>query len=331
MSRIATRGLQPDELERVIAAATRAPSVNNTQPWRFAADGDALELRADLRRGLAVSDPQGRELVISCGAALYNLRLGLSEIHRTGRVTLLPDPHDPRLLARVRVSSGPGPSETERRLLDAIPRRHTHRGAFEEPSITPELAVRLQVAAEAEGTTLLFVHDPGPQRQVLELAREAERVRRSDDRARAEAEDWTPAAGSARRDGVPATSYSRQPPAGPEQLAARDFDLGRGLGTEDAMPQPCGGIAALVTATDLPTDWLRAGQALEAVLLTAAAEWTFAVLHSRVTEVPGLRNELRRALNTAGQPHLLMRFGRAGAAPTTPRRPAKAVIDLTSR
>jgi nitroreductase len=323
------RLLSGDQLRWVIEQAARAPSIYNTQPWRFTAADDAITLHADLQRGLAVSDPDGRELVISCGAALFNLRLALRQLHLSSTTSTSPDREDPRALACVQIAPGPPPSDEENRLFGAIRRRHTHRGGFSDDKIRPDLAARLQSAAASQGAHLVFVHDPGPQRQVLHLARAAERARQEDPRVRYETEEWTPPAKSARRDGVPASTYSPGPPAGgTADLAGRDFDLDRYQGRIGAARQPTGGIAVIVSDGDLAVDWLRAGEALEAVLLTAAADWAFAVLHSRVTEVPGLRADLRRELGTAGFPQLLMKFGYDGVAPTTPRRPATDVIDL---
>src|SRR5689334_8091394 len=85
----------------VVAQAARAPSIHNTQPWVFSWDGRGFELHADTQRGLNAIDPDGRELVLSCGAALYNLRLALRKLGVDSTVTLLPVPGDPRLLARV--------------------------------------------------------------------------------------------------------------------------------------------------------------------------------------------------------------------------------------
>jgi nitroreductase len=325
---VSSSTLDESQVRWIVTQATRAPSVHNTQPWRFRWDGQAFEVIADLRRGLVISDPQGRELAMSCGAALFNLRLALRHLGLQGTAELLPDHEDSHVLARVGVSPGDPIREVERRWFEAVARRHTHRGAFSEEAITPGLAVRLQEAAETQGAFLLYVSDPGPRRRILHLARAAERLRGADDEAREETAGWTPAPGSTRRDGVPARAYSPGPPAaGPDELAGRDFDLDRGYGQVERTSQPPASIAVLMTHEDLAVDWLQAGQALQAVLLAAAAEWSFAEVHSRVTEVPNLRAELRRELASAAHPQLMLRFGYAGSSPSTPRRPADDVID----
>jgi hypothetical protein len=321
--------LDESQVRWVIEQATRAPSVNNTQPWRFHWDGNAFVMSADLERGLVVSDPEGRELVISCGAALFNLRLALRRLDRQGAVTVFPDRQDPRVLARVEVTEGPPISALEGRWFDAVSRRHTHRGSFDERPISPALSVRLQEAAETQGAVLLYVKDVGPRRRILHLARTAERLRSVDPEASAETAEWTPTSGTARRDGVPARAYSPgSPAAAPDDLPGRDFDLGRDLGRLEEPDQSPGAIAVLVTEDDLAPDWLQAGQALEAVLLAAAAEWSFASLHSRITEVPNLRTELRRELASAAHPQLMLRFGYANSSPATPRRSADDVLEI---
>ena len=139
----------------VVAQAARAPSIHNTQPWRFRWDGRAFELRADTHRGLSAADPEGRELVLSCGAALFNLRLALRKLGFTSSLRLLPSAEDPRLLARVTVEPGLPADVRTRRMYAALTRRHTHRGSFEDRPLSAELAVQLQRAAEDENASLL--------------------------------------------------------------------------------------------------------------------------------------------------------------------------------
>jgi hypothetical protein len=90
-----------DELRFAVEQAVLAPSSHNTQPWQFRLDGDTVELYADRHRVLHVIDPQDRELVISCGAALLNIELAIAHLGRAHDVEVFPEPGDPDLLARV--------------------------------------------------------------------------------------------------------------------------------------------------------------------------------------------------------------------------------------
>jgi nitroreductase len=114
----------------VIRAAVAAPSVQNSQPWHFSSRPGAIRLHADPRRGLPQADPAGREMVISCGAALFNIRLAMRHLGFAAGVTLLPDPSCPDLLAEVRWGSFTPPAPGEEALYRSIPLRHTHRGPF---------------------------------------------------------------------------------------------------------------------------------------------------------------------------------------------------------
>jgi len=218
-----------------VEQACLAPSVHNTQPWRFTWDGASYQLHADTARGLTASDPDGRELVMSCGAALFNLRLALRKLGYDADVAVLPDAGNPRLLARVTVAEAAPADPNERRAFAAMLRRHTHRGAFDDEPLAPETAVALQRAAELEAAELVFVADPGQRRRVLTLARTAERALVNDIDVQAEIADWTPAPTSGRRDGVPATAYAAEPVAQPDDLAPRDYDQGRGYGIGEAV------------------------------------------------------------------------------------------------
>lgn len=318
----------PDQGARwAIEQASLAPSLHNTQPWRFTWDGSCFELYGDTRRGLTASDPDGRELVISCGAALFNLRLALRKIGYDASVRVLPDRADPRLLAVVDVTESDPADVTERRAFAAMMRRHTHRGFFDEMPLTPAVAVFLQQAAERESAELVFVTDPGQRRRVLALARAAERAMAMNDDVQAEIDAWTPPPGSERRDGVPATAYAAEPAAHPDDLAPRDFDQGRGYGQAEPSQSSPGSIAVLVTGSDLEKDWLASGQALEAVLVRAAEHGAFAALHSQLTEVAHLRQELRRELCISGYPQILMRLGYAAEISHTPRRRVDDVLE----
>lgn len=316
-----------DEVRYLIATAGRAPSVHNTQPWRFRLVGNAVELRADPRRRLPRADPAGREMVISCGAALFGLRLAVRGLGYHPAVQLLADPRRPDVLARVGLGVPAPMSSNERALLAATTRRYTHRGAFTSDQLPPGLLAALQRDAEAEGATLVLLDRIGLYRQLAALVAVAESRQRRHAMLRAELRHWTRPPGSEARDGVPARAYPVGPSRGNGQLAMRDFDLGRGWGWPDVGGSPPAATAVLTTRGDGQNDWLHAGQALHRLLLHAASKWVFASLHTQPLENTPVRAEIRARLALPGAPQMLLQFGRADTAPVTARRPVGDLLN----
>jgi nitroreductase len=312
----------------LIATAARAPSVHNSQPWRFQVDQDAIELLCDPRRR-TWSDASGREMLISCGAALFGLRLGLRSLGYQPVVELLPDASRLRLLARVHPGRSVPVNALETRMLAAVPHRHTHRGAFEAGPLPPGLLPRLQNDTLVEGAELAFIPPGLAFQRLAALAASAARRADLDPRARATIRRWTRSVGGPERDGIPATAL----PAGPARrtrpgrLPQRDFDLGRSLGLLPAGGASPAATAVLLTRTDRRADWLHAGQALHRVLLDAATEWVFASLYTQPLEDPVTRLLIPGQLGIPGYPQMIMQFGRAKVTASTARRPAD---ELTS-
>ena len=321
--------MTPELVGEVIATAGRAPSLHNSQPWRFRVDGDVLELRADAQRAMRVSDPEARELVISCGAALYNLRIALRGKSLTPHVRITPVQDDPLLLARITAESGPSPTPDERRLLAAVVRRHTHRLGFAPAPIADTLTSALEAEVAAEGARLVWVDDHDRVRAVAELTLLADRLQVGDALWQQEIERWVDTARRGRRDGVPITAVSPMPPQrrDTDRLPTRSFVADRFQPAADPGPGAVGRIAVLVTDGDKLTDWLTAGQALQRMLLRAADGWVFATYATAPLEVPYLRLALRDMLVMRDYPQMLLELGHAGHAHTTPRLPADEQLD----
>jgi hypothetical protein len=295
--------------------------VHNTQPWRFRVVDGALELSADPRRRLANLDPDGREMLISCGAALFGLRLAVRQLGYRPAVEVLPDPARPDLLARVRLGPAVPIGPDEQALFSATRRRYTRRGGFAAEPLPVGLLARLRADAAAEGATLVLIDRPRPYRRLAALVAAAETAQRRQPVLRAELRAWTRPAGSHARDGVPARAYPARPARPPEGLTVRDFDLRRGWGLLDSAGPPPVANAVLTTAGDDRADWLRAGQALNRVLLRAASNWVFASLHTQPLEIAALRTAVRAQLALPGAPQMLLQLGRSHIAPLTARRP----------
>ncbi len=314
----------------LVGVAGRAPSLHNTQPWRFTVTKDAIELRADVSRQLRM-DPDGREMIISCGAALYGLRLAVRSIGYLPEVEFLCGPDGERPLARVRLGQAAPMTPDERKMLIAVPHRHTHRGPFEVGPLPAGLLAQLRDDVRAEGATLTDI-DPGPVRdQLIALVAASGRDQDRDPWVRAETRQWGRQGGSADRDGVPAHTFPATPGREGESLPQRDFDLGRGLGSLPAGGPAAPVTAVLVTPGDSEEDWLHAGQALQRLLLHAATEWVFASLNSQPLEDAAtralIRDQLiRDQLGVPGAPQMLLALGISRTARAVARRPAADVI-----
>ena len=306
----------------LITAAARAPSVHNTQPWRFRVGEDAIELHSDPDSRLRV-DRGGREMLISCGAALFGLRLAVRGLGYLPQVDLFPDEARPDLIARVMLGQAVAATEREQRMLAAVPHRHTHRGAFDQGELPAGLLPGLQHDALTEGATLAVVGGPTAYPKLAALVADAARVQAVNPIVREEVLRWSRLAGSRARDGVPALAFPQAAEPGPGRLTPRDFDLGRHVGRLSA-PGPAGppppATAVLLTAGDSRADWLHAGQALYRLLIHAATAWVFASLHSQALEVPLLRELIQTRLALPGHPQMLLQFGRARTSLATARR-----------
>jgi nitroreductase len=141
-------------LDDLVAAAVLAPSSHNTQPWRFVVGNDTIELRADRSRRLPINDPSDRELTISCGAALFNLRVAAAFANLTSNVSIVPDAGNDGVLATVRLRSGGDIDASLVPLFGAIGQRHTYRGDVSTTDDKEQIVQSLIRAARAEGVDL---------------------------------------------------------------------------------------------------------------------------------------------------------------------------------
>jgi nitroreductase len=309
-----------DQVDFLIGTAARAPSVHNTQPWRFRVGEFAIELYADPRRKLR-ADPLGREMLISCGAALFGLRLAVRSLGYLPVAELLPDPAQLQLLARVRLGAEAPMTARERQMLEALPHRHTHRGPFDPGPLPAGLVAGLQHDALAEGATLAPVNPGIVYQQLADIVGAAGRRQTLDGAARADAQRWTRGAADSARDGVPAHAFRANVGRQPGRLPQRDFDLGRGLGLLPASGPPPAITAVLLTPGDGRADWLRAGQALHRLLTHAASKWVFASLYTQPLEAAAIRALIQDRLALPGAPQMLLQLGLARTARSTARRP----------
>ncbi|WP_327673894.1 Acg family FMN-binding oxidoreductase [Kitasatospora sp. NBC_00458] len=347
--------LTPADLRLLAAAGGAAPSLHNSQPWRFrpTPDGSGVEVHADPARAVPLADANGSALYVGVGAALFNLRVAAVRLGRDPVVRLLPDPADPHLLAvldlagpaAAAVPAAPGAADTAgvaagaaavpfgRDLYPAITERHSSRQPFTNRDVPEAVLAELVAGARAEGVAFAALEEAGV-RQVLELTAEAEDRIAHDPARRAETRSWLrpdPAPGSADPavDGIP---YSALGPQDHDaRVPMREF-AGRPP-YQDGPPQPSQRFEALpqlctlTTPGDGPADWLRAGQALERVWLLATVHGLRLTVWHQPVEWPDLRWGLRDPAEGPGHVQLVMRIGYGPPGAATPRRPLEDILD----
>ena len=308
----------------LVAAATLAPSMHNTQPWRFRYQpaSQTIELYADPARMLQFGDPDGRAAHIACGAALLNLRLAAVVAGRQPVLRLIPADTQRLLLATVRLA-GPGQARPDEIELHAvIPERHTNRFPFSARPVPLGILAELTEAARLEGAVL---HVPGRQEaaRLLRLARAAERDLLAQPGYRAELARW--AGGDRDRDGIPGMALAPHDPAGAAPV--RDFAPDRPGPVRYAWFEDQPQLAVLCTPSESRSDWLRAGQALQRVLLTATLRGIAASPLTQPLETADawLVRDPRSGFE---YPQMILRVGYGLPVPHTPRRPVSELLDI---
>jgi hypothetical protein len=234
----------------IVGAAVWAPSVHNTQPWWFSARGQEISLHADAGRQLMVADPGGREMMISCGAALFTARLALRSLGHIPETCVLPDPAQPLLVARVSWQRRAAAAQYEQRLFTQVLRRRTHRGGFDPRPLAPDLLTVLHEGAKRDGAMLRIIDGAGSRAVLAAVVETGEHALRLDSAYAQELTSWASPPGSSRRDGVPHTAYPARAERILPHFPGRDFRPWPPMGC--LLVQPVGG--APVRRCRLPAD-----------------------------------------------------------------------------
>ncbi|MDX6233675.1 MAG: hypothetical protein QOH68_2735 [Nocardioidaceae bacterium] len=313
--------LKLEDERLLLTAATSAPSLHNSQPWSFEIDNGRLAVYAEPSRQLSRSDPAGRSLLISCGAALFNLRVAAEHLGYHPRVRLLPGAADQTLLANVTLGSRLPHGGSLALYYKAISARRTNRLPFHNRSVPHSALAAMGEAARAENAQLRIYDDPDEVSRIAALLHVADLADAHDPAATVERHGWI--GGPHRDDGIPVRSLGPRP----DRPTTPFRDLGRGVGTprDDARFEKTPTVAVLSTQHDERVDWLRAGQALQRVLLEITRAGLSASFLNQALEDETLRGLVRSPLTGVGHSHMIMRIGYGDPVPVTPRRPLSAV------
>jgi nitroreductase len=324
---VGNSSLDAGTVRTALSLANRAPSVHNSQPWRWRVGSSTIDLVADYSRALPTMDPEGRDLLLSCGAALHHLQVGLRAVGRSGTVHRLPDPARPEHLATVEIRVLSSTAD-DLALARAVDTRRTDRRVFSPRTVPADLRAALPAAAAATGGDLRALA-LAEQWEVVRLIERAAVEQALTPGLREEVAAWTGRARGA-ADGVPAASV-------PDDVAAEipvRYFAGQELAQSPLGVLESDGslLALLSTAGDEPLDRLRAGEALSAVLLRAELAGLATCPLTQPLEVAGTRARLAAdLLPEGGSPQVLLRLGWApvGAAsvPRTGRRLVEDTVE----
>lgn len=313
-----------DLLMAALRIAVRAPSLHNTQPWRWRIADGLIELHADRCRRLYETDPDHRDLLISCGAALHHLHVALAGLGAATETVRWPDTDDRDHLATVRLVAGP-PDGQDGALLTAIERRRTDRRGYLPPPVPLPLIETLAARARRHDVHLLPVTRDDIRASTDCLLGEAADAQRRRPGYLAELMTWTRRPAGA-HDGVPAW-------ARPGRLAVHDpmhrFPPGQLTGPT-LLDGGGGTLVVLTTGGDDDRNRLAAGEATSAVLLEATRAGLATAPLSQALELPVTRTRLsREVLHIPEHPQMIVRLGypvNDDLLPATPRRPPSAVL-----
>lgn len=323
-----TSTLDPRIIANAVELAARAPSVHNSQPWRWVAGESELELFFEPDRAPRATDISGRESIISCGALLDHLRVAMASAGWHANVARFPNPNDPDHLATIDFSAMDFVTDAHRARADAILRRRTDRLPFLPPRDWDTFEPVLRSSVDRDLAALYVLPDTA-RPHLAEASRLTESLRRYDTHYHAELLWWT--APFELSDGVP---YDALVPVAERDRVdiARAFPAGDNPDRRTEVEVDHSTILVLSTRGDSRREAFGCGEALSDVLLEATLAGLATCTLSHITELDTSRDIIRALTGGDDDPQLLIRVGSAPALsptpPPTPRRPLSDILQF---
>ncbi|HWD77384.1 MAG TPA: nitroreductase family protein [Kribbella sp.] len=294
--------LTDDEVGIVLSAAVHAPSMHNTQPWRFEVQGPAIDVLLDEERLLPLEDRSGRAAHVGVGAAVFNIQVAAAILGHESRIAVQPDPTRTEVTARVFLADRSTPVPGLSDLYGVISQRHTYRGPLLDRQIHPSVRRELNAAAQAEGAEL---HWLAASNDLAALLAQTDAEDLHDEARTDERHNWI--GGDRRRDGMPENALGPQParPAFVRDLSAGFGSTGRSQAVFETEPN----IAVLATAAEDTGAWVQAGLAMQHLLLVATSYGLTASFLDQLLERPAPRAQVRDLIGGHDWPQLVIRIG----------------------
>lgn len=324
------QGSAREKLEFCLHYAILAHSTYNTQPWQFSIDDHAVSVYADRRYGLPVLDPDDRQLLMSCAAATYNLRLAIRAFGYEEYTQYLPNPADEDLIARVQIGDRRDVSAEDAELFEAIPNRQMNRSAFKTKDVEQEKLGRLEQAAQEEGAWL-HICDDEERAVIAHFIAEGDNEQMSRKPFRRELAVWNNIRRHKSGDGFPdyARSVKEMVNTGKPRILRR-FEAAPGqVVPDDGILSGCPVLAILGSKRGGQVDRIYAGQAFMRILLMAEAMGLSVSTLNQPCEVPDLRLRLHDEIeHIHGRAQYILRIGYGEPVVNfSPRRPLSSFID----
>jgi nitroreductase len=323
-------GSTTEKLKFLLNYAILAPSGHNTQPWSFKLVNDAVELHTDLTRALPIVDPDNRELIISCGAALFHLKIAINYFGYQDVVKIFPTEDKPDLLARIGIGNKKLVSDKEKLLFHAILQRRTNRLPFADRQLDRSFLSELSLAASSPSTQLQIIPD-NLRQTIINLIVRGDRLQLANPLFRQELARWIRSGNSPHHDGIPiyAQGIDEQFDALTPiiSLAIRSFNLGKSQSAQNQKLAAQAPVLVLLTSKhDTPHDWLATGEALAHLLLRAKVDRVWASFFNQPIQISQLRSQLKALFPEHGYPQILLRLGYGRDIKPTPRRSVGEII-----
>lgn len=317
-----------ETIERAVRLSGRAPSLHNSQPWHWDFDGTVLRLYSVRTRMLPSTDETGRQMLISCGAALGHLRAALSAAGWRTHVAYFPNPTRHDHLATVRFEQAHIVTDADRERAAAIVRRRTDRLPFDAPADRHDLETLLRVVVDRADAVVTVLPDEA-RPALAHASRLSSSVRRYDSGYQAELQWWT--GHSFGNVGVPPGSRL----SSDEQArvdVGRTFPAVTGPARRLEMTDDHSMVLALSTG-DSPEEWVRCGVALSTLLLECTVMGLATCPLTHLTELPRSRAALRTVTARLEPPQVLVRIGTVPESDDTirptPRLPLSEILSVT--
>jgi hypothetical protein len=314
-----------DQIAFLLRYAVLAPSGHNTQPWSFHITEEGLEVYPDSARRLPIADPGNRELLISVGAAITNFRVAAAHFGFDTTVLYPSEIVEDGPAALIALRETCDSDATLRSLFPAITKRHTNRSGFDRRPIDPDILDRLCNLVESSELTRFVVPHERP--HIAELVQQADGRLLADEAWRNELAEWVRTNETDQPDGMTADAFGIPGPLSAfAPWLLRSFDMGAERGRADRLLTEDAAGLIVVTSDDDRTALIRAGEALERLLLTLTTLGVQYAFLNQPIQVPDLRKEVWDLIRTPKPPQLLLRIGYAPPVRRAmPRRPVTAV------